>query len=253
MKNTYQLLKTLHRKDAKQVLEWSIAFNRDEFTHRYKPTIYLYPDRQRDVFRLLNGLLKTIGTPEKLMEIQEETILTSVYQGIRIPQSEPDHKCLYIHEEGYSYIHSYRWKDDVDFETCFYRFALNGKLKHNSFFIHTDLKEFYHALKNGKGYNRLFGNWIQENENGVREIYLSFPSRPTLTWILESFRPLLKDKIYSYLMQYKDLRIKNIGFDSIAEINPKVTLYFSVSLSDYFPAEHSELIKLTYDASYLRA
>ncbi|MCY1663859.1 hypothetical protein [Chryseobacterium sp. SL1] len=247
MKNTYTLLRTLHRKDIKQLMEWSIQFSRDEFISRHKPTIYLYPDSQKETFRELGGLLRCVGTPEKLVKIQEECILKSMYQGIRIPESEGDDKCLYIHEEAYSYIHSYRWKDRENFDRCFYRFGLNDTIKQNMSFIHPELKEFYNVLKNGKGYNRLFGNWIQENEGRIREIYLSFPSRPTLKWVLDSFQPILKDEVYYQLTQFKDLPIKNIGFDSVVEKKPKVTLYFSILLSNYFPLNHTQLVQLTHD------
>ncbi len=245
MKNTYELLRTLYRKDIKQLMEWSIQFSRDEFISRYKPTIYLYPDGQKETFKSLSKLLKSVGTSKRLVKIQEESILTAMYQGIRIPESEGDYKCLYIHEEDHSYIHSYRWKDEENFDRYFYRFGLNNKVEQNSSFIHPDLKEFYHALKNGKEYNRLFGNWVQENKDSVREIYLSFPSKPTLKWILDSFQPILKDEVYAHLAPFKDLHIKNIGFDSVMERNPKVTFYFSISLSDYFPVDHTELVRLT--------
>ncbi|WP_288243585.1 hypothetical protein [uncultured Chryseobacterium sp.] len=250
MKNTYQLLHTLYRKDLKQLIEWSVEFNRDNLTHRYKPTMYLYPDEQKEIFRALNNLMRSLGTPETLLKVQKKSMLRSVYQGIRIPESEEDHKCLYLHEEGHSHIHSYRWKDDMNFDRCFYRFGLNDIVEQNSKFIHPDLKEFYEALKKGKEYNRLFGNWIQEDEECVREIYLSFPSKPTLKWILDSFYPLLTDEVYFQLVQYEDLPIKNIGFDTFKEKNPKVTLYFSVSPADYFPADHTELVRLTNASSY---
>lgn len=253
MKNTYQLLRTLHRKDVKQLMEWSVQFSRDEFISRHKPTIYLYPDGQKETFKSLSKLLKSVGTSERLVKIQEESILSSMYQGIRIPESEGDYKCLYIHKEDHSYIHSYRWKDRENFDRCFYRFGLNDTVKQNMSFIHPELTEFYSVLKNGTGYNRLFGNWIQENEGSIREIYLSFPSKPKLKWMLDSLQPILKDEVYNQLLQFKDLPIKNIGFDSVVEKNPKVTLYFSVLLSDYFPTNQTQLVQLTQNSDLNRS
>lgn len=247
MKNAYKLLGTLHRKDIKQLMEWSVQFNKDEFISRCKPTIYLYPDRQKQIFRELSNLLRFVGTSERLIKIQEKSILQSMYQGLRIPESDDDYKCLYIHEEGYSSIHSYRWKDKENFDTCFYRFGLNDTIKQNMNFIHPELTEFYNVLKNGKAYNRLFGNWIQESQGNIREIYLSFPSKPKLKWILGSLQSILKDEVYKQLLLFEDLPIKNIGFDSTVEKNPKVTLYFSILLSDYFPTNHTQLVQLTHE------
>lgn len=246
--DSFSLLSSLYRKEDKQILEWSVQLNLNGIIPRSKPTLFLYPGTGFASFKQLNKNLSALNCPTEVIDIQRATFETAMYQGLRVPGSNTSDKCLYIHEQGQSFIHAYRWQNEKHYDRCYYRYQNNSTLSEVAAWIHPELQDFFSAIVDGSEFNKLCGFWTREYNDCVQEVYLSFPSAPRLQWVLNSFRILLSNSVFSEITTLENLRFKNIGFNTTQNSStPEVTFYFLLPITDRFPVNCTQLMSMTHE------
>ncbi|WP_109302496.1 hypothetical protein [Aquimarina sp. AU474] len=249
-KNTtpLKLFKPLFDRDSLQILEWSIKITRDRIEPSCKPTFYVYhKDEDFSNYYKLNALLAKVAYPKDILDIQEKGIPTSMYNGLRIPLMFDDHKCLYINEEGEHTIRSLRWKNKESYDELRYIFKNDLEINDSNGYVHQELKDYYTSISQKDRSNICSGIWFQEMNDRISELYLAFPERPKLKWIIKELKSYMSNKTYKNVWAYSDLRCKNIGFDSHIAANLAITIYFSIPVGDMFPDNYIELMDTTHD------
>lgn len=248
--NPFDLLSKLQQKETNQFLEWSIKLTVNTIEPRFKPTLYIYPDTNSkenySTYNKLNELLFELECPKEILNIQKNAISTAMYQGIRIPHSSLNEKCLFIHDEGEKHIHSYRWSNELSYDKLYYAYKNDVHVKTVRHLIHKNLELFFDSIINQEEFKNQFGIWFQEMDNIVHEVYLTFPSRPKLNWVLKSLEKHLSKEVYHQASMYGDLNFKNIGFDSkMQKGNAAITIYFTIPVASKFPLNYAELMQDT--------
>src|SRR5690606_27359642 len=109
--NPFSLFENMFLQKGIRYIEWSLEIKEGTVFPRNKPTFYIYPNENSySNYFELNKVLHQVACPRELLNIQRDSILSSLYQGIRIPLSEVDYKCLYIHDGKREELRAYRWK-----------------------------------------------------------------------------------------------------------------------------------------------
>jgi hypothetical protein len=136
----------------------------------------------------------------------------------------------------------------VHFDRYYYQYRDKAKLSDVSSLIHRQLEPLFGAIISKPQFNWQSGIWTQEFEEQTREIYLSFPYRTNLGWIIRSFEKHLPQDAYLESLKNSNLQFRNIGFDT-DERNayPSITIYFTMPLTEHFPGSDAELVSMTCD------
>ncbi len=243
-----QLFKPLFDKDSLQILEWSVKLTSRGIETRCKPTFYAYHHKDdRSVYSKINDLLVEQDCPQEVLRMQEKTSAFSLYNGLRIPLLKHESKCLYIHEKECSTIKSYRWKNKEKYELLKYTYQSNWQPEQVQMLIHSELHKYYTSFTKSTLFKRCKGIWLQQIENQIHEVYLAFPERPQLKFVLAGIKNAISSDSYNVLTSLTKLRCKNIGFDSLYSKFPAITIYFTIPLKDKFPNTYEELLQMTHD------
>ncbi|QKX06664.1 hypothetical protein HN014_17665 [Aquimarina sp. TRL1] len=247
LSNPLQLLSTISQRQKCHAVEWSIKITHNTVRPRYKPTLYIYPDEQQPAYRSLTQLLHTIKTPRTVLDIHDDSRFTAMYQGLRLPVAASEDNCLFIHDSETQFIHSYRWREEKSFQQQRYMYSNRLPVTAVRDHIHPDLHSIFDSLLLQDGFKDQLGIWCQKKGDITHEVYLTFPSRPKIDWVIAGISPLLTASGVQQLQSYKGLRFKNIGFDAVTETRaPAVTMYFTIPVSDYFPTDYKDLMKRTF-------
>ena len=244
--NPFSLFENLFLQKGIRYIEWSLEIKEGTVFPRNKPTFYIYPNENSySNYFELNKVLHQVACPGELLNIQRDSILSSLYQGIRIPLSEVDYKCLYIHDGKREELRAYRWKNENKFDEVLYDFHFPPIAGEVEKYIHPTLKTPYSLIIN----NELFlhtGIWFQKIKNAVHEVYLSCPERPELKVVLKILKDYFSKTTWEKINLWSNVRFRNIGFDSVnCDGKPGITIYFSIPVYENLPGNYDELINMT--------
>lgn len=245
--NPFSLFENLFLQKGIRYIEWSLTVKEGAVLPRNKPTFYIYPnDNGYSNYFELNKVLHEIVCPGELLNIQRDSMLSSLYQGIRVPLSQVDYKCLYIHDEKREGLRAYRWKNKNAFDEVLYDFHFPSIASEAEKYIHPTLKLPYSLMINNELFSHT-GIWFQKIKNTVNEVYLSYPERPELKGVLKNLKNYFSITTLEKINLWSNVRFRNIGFDCInCDGQPGITIYFSIPVYDKLPGNYNELVGMTH-------
>lgn len=238
-------LKTLVQPDSKQYLEWSIKINHYEVEHRHKPTLYIYRDEAAGGYHGLCSLLEELDCPADVVQFHRRSGIRCRYQGLRIPDHCTTDKCLFIHREGYAHIDSFRWKDRHHYDSVRYMYCKGAVSEDIRAVIHPSFQPLLERISKSPAYAKQYGTWLQEYNGVVSEIYVTFPERMRLNWLIDVLRDDVSPMVADSLLNLRDLKFKNMGFESYAKENPEFTIYFTLPIRETFPEDYDDTVAMT--------
>ena len=237
---TLELFNQLLGEQSKNLFEWSYRLTNHSFSPRFKPTLYLFPEATSETYSRLYDLLPSLDCPHEVLSIQEKAFSTAIYQGIRIPVSNEEEKCLFIHEEEEDFIHSYKWLNQSHYRRHDYFHKNDKGIKDIRPFVHERLKNLLDALDDINIHDTEDGIWLQSHYQRLYEVYLTFPSRPQFSQMLQALQNHLPSHVYTKASEYAHLRYRNIGFDTTIESDPALNIYFSTTITNTLPNDYLE-------------
>ena len=232
--NPFDTLRKLHKVGSAECLEWSIAIDRYNVRNRHKPTLYLYQDNSGDRYKELTRLLGELACPEEVIQLHNALAATCTYQALRISSQ----KTLYIRPSGYRYLDAYRWKDPSCYDLIRYPYK-NIPIADAGLPVHSWLKSI------ADGIRQQTGIWLQEHHGDVHEVYPVFPGRAGLDAIILSLQDHVCETVIDQLLPLKKLKTCVMGFTTMKNKEPELTIYFSVPTNREFPKDHDDAVRMT--------
>lgn len=230
-------------------LEYSIRVTKDSCLPRENATFWVKEDSCQDCksvsFENLNQLLGDFNCPDEIKNIQKQLHTKSRLQGLRVDFSKnnPTH-CFYADHwnENKQNIEAYHWKDKRIVKKARYECVFLSSydiIEKAVSIIHDEFKESFIDLCSPDLIKNCSCLIYQIHNEEIKEVYITYAWHPKLKTIF-SYLPIAFQQQLSKT-SYLACPLRHIGFSTIKDKEPEITVYFNADYRGSWPQNYTEL------------